>query len=167
MHRLAVLAASTLAVSGCSWAFSRPPQRPSQQSRHYASAPCRPGYVAPVIDTWQAVGSGILTLYMLGHMSGSEADTFGALAAVTAGSTAVWGASASYGFKQARACRELRAELARTAPAPMWIAPGVPAEPPIAPSPQVEPPIIIEHDVDVDDEQIEVRTRVRRSTHAR
>ncbi len=162
MHRLAMLAASTLALSGCSWAFSRPPERPQPSHGAHVSALCRPSYAAPVIDTWQAVGSGILTLYMLSHMSGSEADTFGALAAVTAGNTALWGASASYGFKQARACRELRDELTRRTPVPMWIAPSVPGEPPIAPGPQVEPPIVIEQDVDIDDEQIEVRTRVRR-----
>jgi hypothetical protein len=165
MNRIAIaaLAAITLLVSGCSWAFSRPPQRTHRA--HHANgygvtAPplCGPRYVAPVIDLWQAVGGGIVTLYALGQASDSDADTVLLVAAITGGVSALFGASAHYGFKQARACRELRTELASGgAPPPVWIAPSVRAEPGVP----AEQGITIEQDIDVDEDQIEVRTRIR------
>jgi hypothetical protein len=161
---MALVASSSILASGCSWTFSRPPQRPDHTSRAYAAPLCRPGYVAPLIDTYQAAGGGVLALYMLGSASGSEADTLGVLAAITAGVSAVWGASAAYGFKQARACRELRAELTSRMPAPMpapvWIAPSQPVQPRID-ADVGDQEIVVEQDVDVDDDQIEVRTRIR------
>lgn len=162
---VAVLVALALVASGCSWAFSRPPHRvqPASATAERVYVPlCRPSYAPPVIDLWQAIGGGVLTLYALGHAGDShyesEADTFVALGLITGGLTALYGASASYGFKQARACREQRAELARgPAPAPMWITPSQPGAPPL----DTQQGIVIDHDVDVDGDQIEVRTRIR------
>lgn len=155
MKRIALLA---LFATSCSWAFSRPPQRPPRRDAPLASV-CQPHYVAPVFDTWQAVGGGVLALYLLaassGSMNESSADTLVPLALITGGVSAVWGASAHYGFKQARACRELRAELAR-GPS-QWIAPSMPGE---APPPEDEMPEV-EQNVDIEDGQIDIHTRIR------
>ncbi|HEY5921354.1 MAG TPA: hypothetical protein VIV11_06775, partial [Kofleriaceae bacterium] len=85
----------------------------------------------------------------------SEADTFAVITAITAGTSAVWGLSAHYGFKQIRACRELRNELAQGPqfpPQPMWMAPSVPPPQPI---PEVE------QEVDITEDQIDIHTRIR------
>lgn len=144
MKQAAIVA---LFATGCSWMFSRPPNR---------SAPsCAPSYAAPALDTYQAIGGGVLALWAFGHASddqySSEADTFGLIGAVLAAETTLYALSARYGFEQARACRELRVERAGE---PQWIAPSMPAEAPM-------PPIEVEQHVDVDDNQIDVHTTIR------
>ena len=163
MRRIAVLALVATSCSllpSCSWMLSRPPDRSVRNvPPHVRGSLCRPSYAPPLIDTWQAVGGGLFTLWALGHTTSeshaSEADTFAAITAITAGTTALWAWSASYGFKQARACRELRSELAQGphfAPQPMWMAPSVPPPQPI---PEVE------QEIDITEDQIDIHTRIR------
>jgi hypothetical protein len=151
---LALVATACSTLASCSWVFSRPPDRTQPFPM------CQPGYVAPAIDTHQAVGSGLLTLFMLSETEGSQADTMGTLAAITGGLTALWAASAHYGFKNARKCRELRNELAQ-APRmpPTWVAPSVPVQP--QPSEDIEMPEVEQH-VDVDEDQIDIHTTIRK-----
>ena len=164
---LALTLVFALGMSGCSWAFSRPP-------RHTPRSMCQPSYAAPVFDTSQAIGGGVLTLAALAHASNdqyeSEADTFGLIGALFGITSAAYAASAHYGFKQARACREQREQIARNGT--MWIAPHVPAYPPPAPAPypggstlESESdswPLEVEQHVDVDENQIDVHTTIRR-----
>ena len=158
MKHIVFLAIACSLTSGCSLAFSRPPDRARPLPL------CQPNLAPPVIDTSEAVGGGILALWMLGHASNemysSESDTFAVLGLITAGVSAAWGLSAHYGFKQARACRELRNEIAQTPHPPLWIAPSVPPEQ----RPGVEVPIPeVEQHVDVDEDQIDIHTTIRRA----
>lgn len=105
----AALLAVVFVSSGCSWTFSRPPPPPSP-----TRPPCSPGYLAPVLDTYQAVSGGAVTLAMLSLADGGDFDTIGVLVLITGGLTALHAASASYGFKQARRCREMRQQIAET-----------------------------------------------------
>lgn len=159
-----VAAALLATTSGCSFMFSRPP-RP-----YTPGAPlprCENRNIAPVLDTTQAIGAGILALATLSHASNdqyaSEADTFGLLGALFAAESGVFAWSASYGFAQARACREQREDIARTGT--MWLAPGEAAHGPPgglpAPGADSWPPEVEQH-VDVDEEQIDIHTTIRR-----
>jgi hypothetical protein len=90
-------------LGGCSFMFSRSPDPPRP-----ASPPCQPSYLAPGYDTLQALGGAAITVWALGHAEGTEADTFGAVAAVTGAVTAVWTASAMHGFRMAERCEKQR-----------------------------------------------------------
>jgi len=151
MKRVIVLLAMVM-VTSCSFVVSRPPDR----SRRLPL--CKPGYVAPVFDLTEAIGGGVMTLAALTEAHDTQADTFALVAAVTASVAAVYGASAAYGFKQARRCRELREEIAHTMP------PMPPSGPPGMQSDPIEewPPSVEQH-VDVDEDQIDVHTTIRRS----
>lgn len=150
-HIAAALVAAQL--GGCSYMFSHPPApvRPG-----HPVEPCSSSRLAPAIDTYQAVGNGILALTMLSltedssSMNGdSMAATMGVLGLAFAG---IHGASAIYGFKQARACREQQAYL--FAPQPV-VVPVVPAEEEV-PLEAVE----IEEETDIHT-TIKTRTRIR------
>jgi hypothetical protein len=137
MKRIAVVLA--LFASSCSWALTRPPDR----SR---PALCSTTTAAPIFDLWNAIGGGVLTLWMLSETEGSQADTMGVLALITGGTTAVYAASAHYGFKNARACRELQHEVALREP--------LPADEPLPPE--------VEQHVDVTEDQIDIHTTIRK-----
>ena len=157
LAHVALLVAVAIVCSSCSWVFSRPPDRRPLHAAVYPPQPlCKPGYVAPAFDTYNAVSGGVLTLLALSEAHDTQADTFGLLAAITAGLGALSTASATYGFKQARACRELRTELAR---GPRWITPSERDGEPVDES---WPPEVEQH-VDVDENQIDVHTTIRRA----
>jgi hypothetical protein len=128
---------------------------------------CQPNYTAPVVDTWEAVGGGIMTLWAFGHASDdryeSESGTFALVGLVSGVVAAGWALSAHYGFKNARACRELRQELAQGLPTAARSAPSVPGVlgAPIEPDASEGPPVEVEQHVDVDEQQIDIHTTVR------
>ncbi|HEY5926911.1 MAG TPA: hypothetical protein VIV11_34730, partial [Kofleriaceae bacterium] len=63
---LALLALACSLLPSCSWMLSRPPDRSIRNvPPHMRGELCRPSYAPPVIDMWQAVGSGLLALWAL------------------------------------------------------------------------------------------------------
>lgn len=107
-HIAAALVATQLA--GCSFMFSHPPA-PLRPGRPVE--PCSASRVAPTLDLYQAIGSGILALTLLSlsgdDMSESDDGLAVMMGLVSAGAAVGHGASASYGYRQARACREQQA----------------------------------------------------------
>jgi hypothetical protein len=149
------LALSLLLLGGCSFALSRPPRRSMVTNE---PPPCGPMYVAPVIDGTQAVGGFLMTMAVLSESGESEMDTMGLLGGIMIATAGVYAASALYGLQHARACKRMEREWQ-----PMWIAPGIPAPVP-GPGPLTNDwPPEVEQTVDVDDDQIDVHTTIRRA----
>ena len=99
--RIVLVGLLVVSLAGCSFLVSRPPG-----VRRAGDRPCSVSSIPAVYDTWNAVGAGILALWILGETKGSEADTMGAVAAITAGVGAGFAGSAAYGFGNVRRCRE-------------------------------------------------------------
>jgi len=151
-HLCVVLAVFAMS---CSFVFSRPPDRARPLPL------CQPNYVPPVIDTVEAIGGGVLTLAALGHVS-SDGEPMALIAGIAAVETAVFAAAAAHGFKHARSCRELREEVAHGGP--MWITPSVPpGELPVEGPPVEGPPFEVEQEVDVTEDEVDIRTTIRRT----
>jgi hypothetical protein len=144
------LALSIALLGGCSFAFSRPPQRAA-----FTNAPpvCASHYVTSVIDGTQAVGGFLMTMAVLseGANHESEQDTMGLLGGIMIATAGVYAASALYGLQHARACKRMERESE-----PQWIVAPAPPPPPSDWPPEVE------QTVDADDNQIDIHTTIRR-----
>ena len=155
MKTLALALCVSVVLGGCSFAFSRPPRRSPISNE---PPPCGPLYVAPVLDTSQAVGGLLVTMAVLseGANHSSESDTMGLIGGILLAQTGIYLASAIYGFGHVKACKRMEAESQ-----PMWIAPRIPAAPMPTPMTGDWPPVV-EQTVDADDNQIDVHTTIRR-----
>ena len=177
---LLALAVATL-FTGCSWAFSRPPR----QNLQTGTVDCSESRLAPGWDAYQAVGNGLVGMMGLAYAGDSMNDNDGglfALIGVTGLALAVaHGVSASYGFRNARECRNLRLrERFPYRPGPPIYTP-LPAGPPgAAPGDQIDVNVDVDGNTDVDydteappreiehiDEVEEVRTTTRKRTIVR
>jgi hypothetical protein len=96
MKRAALVA---VVVSGCSWTFSRAPER---------GRPCKANVVAPAIDTYEALGAGAIALASLKYVNEghSDGDVIALVGAVSAGLSLLYAASAKHGFDRAAACKQ-------------------------------------------------------------
>lgn len=156
MKRIAWPLAAAAVSSGCSFTLSRPP------SPHtIAHAPC-PGVGAPALDSYLALSSAATAVIGFGLASEDDSEIddggFRALGAISLGLAALYGLSASHGFKQARACNEMKSAFLASspprAPGAVWVAPSLPWPPP--------PPVVIEHEEET--ETVETRTTTRSRT---
>lgn len=158
MKRIAWLLAAATLSSGCSFMLSRPP------SRHTIAHASCPGVGAPALDSYLALSSAATAVIGFGLASEDDSEIddggFRALGAIGLGLAVVYGLSASHGFKQARACSELKSAFLASAPPPpvmpgdVWVAPSLPWPPP--------PPVVIEHEEET--ETVETRTTTRSRT---
>jgi hypothetical protein len=125
-----------------------------------------PGAVAPAVDAYFAassVGTGLLALGLGAEDDGSGGDAFRAAGALSLVAGALFTASAIHGFKQRRACNELKlavgpplpAEPSSTRPVPY----GVAAPVIVVPAPE---PTVVEHVEET--ETVETRTTTRTTT---
>jgi hypothetical protein len=147
MNRIAALLAA-VSLSACSFIASRPPQRsrPPRSCSEYAAP--------PVLDTIQAITAGLLSMaaYVTREDDGRFGDddsSFASLGGPLLAVSAVHGVSAAYGIHQRDVCNR----LVRERP-PILIVPPV--------QPESWPPEVEQH-VDVDENQIDVHTTIRRA----
>jgi hypothetical protein len=141
-----VLVAALMLSTGCSWmATSKPrPLRPGELPT------CTTSRLAPGLDTYQAVGNGLVGVMALSAVGEeTDSDLFAMIAATTLITGAVFAASAVHGFRVTRACREQHAAVTRS-----WVTPSLPFEPVEA------EPVEIEREVD-----IKIRERIRVRPH--
>ena len=151
MKRIAALAL----LCSCSWTFSRPPD-PPRRTAHGLVELCKPSYAPPTLDTINAVGAGLFGLALLSDGSNEDMGAMGGLVPLMGvmllAEGALYAASAHYGFKQARRCKEQRADFERGA---HWMTPSTP----VIEVPTSEP-IIHEEEVE-ENEVIHRNTRIR------
>jgi hypothetical protein len=129
---LAIAALSTM-LCGCSFAFVNGPPPNHKTSSFFG---CTSSNGVPMLDTVAAT-IGLLDAVSLATGSGSDSNTTTGSrtsSAIAAGAvTAVFAASAAYGFKKTSECREAEADLVRRTPvftgAPGPFAPRVPQVP--------------------------------------